>query len=117
MGRKINFSVLATVTVALLSSCTNNDVYDPSKEGDLKKAQYEEAFINKYGTISPVQDWGFGENLTTRGANTNSNQWKDFTEVPRLLHQQKKKRLLSGLKQIRTLHPSPLIGRTSLCSM
>lgn len=98
MGRKINFSVLATVTVALLSSCTNNDVYDPSKEGDLKKAQYEEAFINKYGTISPVQDWGFGENLTTRGANTNSNQWKDFTEVPEAITPAEKEKVTEWFK-------------------
>lgn len=42
---------------------------------------------------------------------------KTLLRYQRLLHQQKKKRLLSGLKQIRTLHQSPLIGRTSLCSM
>ncbi|MBD9092413.1 MAG: hypothetical protein EGQ20_07790 [Bacteroides oleiciplenus] len=82
MSRKINFLVLVTVMVAFFSSCSNNDVYDPTREADSKKAQYEAAFIKKYGVISPDQDWGFAENPTTRVANPNSNQWKNFTEVP-----------------------------------
>ena len=82
MSRKINFLVLVTVMVAFFSSCSNNDVYDPTREADSKKAQYEAAFIKKYGVISPDQDWGFAENPTTRVANPNSNQWQNFTEVP-----------------------------------
>lgn len=38
--------------------------------------------MQRYGEIAVDQDWGFGATPTTRVANTNSNQWKDFTEVP-----------------------------------
>ena len=39
------------------------------------------AFVGKYGAIASNQNWGFG-GATTRSSNPNSNQWKDFVEVP-----------------------------------
>lgn len=75
MDRKINFLVLTAVVVAFFSSCSNEEVYDPTKAAELKKAQYDAAFVERYGIISPNQDWGFSENPSTRGAVTNNNEW------------------------------------------
>ncbi len=46
----------------LFASCfSNEDVFDPAKQGDLKKAKYAEAFIKAFGQVHPEQDWGFGK--------------------------------------------------------
>lgn len=50
-----------------LSSCiSNEDIYDPTRAEELKFAQYEAAFIKKYGKISTNQNWGFEEFSMTR---------------------------------------------------
>ena len=69
-------------------------------------------FVQRYGEIAVDQDWGFGVTPTTRVANTNSNQWKDFTEVPGVLRLQKKKWLRNGLKHIRIHNP---LGDWTFC--
>lgn len=81
MKKSIKFLALTAAVVAF-SSCGTNDIYDPTKAAELNKAQYEAAFIKKYGTIASNQDWGFGENLTTRATNPNSNQWSGSVLVP-----------------------------------
>lgn len=53
--------------------------------------------MQRYGEIAVDQDWGFGVTPTTRVANTNSNQWKDFTEVPGSVTATEKKWLRNGL--------------------
>lgn len=82
MKSKIKFWVLTTAIVALSSCNSEEDLYDPTKAAELKKAQYEEAFVKKFGKIASNQDWGFGESVGVRGANPNSNQWSDFVVVP-----------------------------------
>ena len=72
---------LLSVIVGALYSCSSDSLYDPDKAGDVKLAQYEAAFVGKYGAIASNQNWGFG-GATTRSSNPNSNQWKDFVEVP-----------------------------------
>lgn len=64
-----------------LYSCGSENLYDPEKAGELKLARYEAAFIEKYGEINPNQDWGFGS-VVTRSANTNSNLWSEYVQVP-----------------------------------
>lgn len=83
MKKKLNFGILAIVGVVVFSACgSDSDLFDPEKAAAKKEAQYASAFVQKYGEIAVDQDWGFGATPTTRVANTNSNQWKDFTEVP-----------------------------------
>lgn len=61
--------------------------------------------MQRYGEIAVDQDWGFGVTPTTRVANTNSNQWKDFTEVPGSVTATEKKWLRNGLKHIGIHNP------------
>ena len=77
-----------------------------------KEAQYASAFVRKYGKIAVNQDWGFGVTPTTRVANTNSNQWRDFAEVPGSVTAIEKKWLRNGLKHIRIHNPLVWIGPT-----
>ena len=83
MKKKLDFKVLAIMGVVVFSACgSDSDLFNPEKAAAKKEAQYASAFVQKYGEIAVDQDWGFGATPTTRVANTNSNQWKDFTEVP-----------------------------------
>ena len=83
MKKKFNFGILAIVSVVFFSACgSDSDLFDPEKAVAKKEAQYASAFVRKYGKIAVNQDWGFGVTPTTRVANTNSNQWRDFAEVP-----------------------------------
>ena len=80
MNRILKLGLLSVI-VGALYSCSSDSLYDPDKAGDVKLAQYEAAFVGKYGAIASNQNWGFG-GATTRSSNPNSNQWKDFVEVP-----------------------------------
>ena len=80
MNRILKLGLLSVI-VGALYSCSSDSLYDPDKAGDIKLAQYEAAFVGKYGAIASNQNWGFG-GTTTRSSNPNSNQWKDFVEVP-----------------------------------
>jgi len=80
MNRILKMGLLSVI-VGALYSCSSDSLYDPDKAGDVKLAQYEAAFVGKYGAIASNQNWGFG-GTTTRSSNPNSNQWKDFVEVP-----------------------------------
>lgn len=57
-----------------LYSCGSENLYDPEKASELKFAQYEAAFIEKYGEINPNQNWGFGE-VKTRAFNVGD--WRE----------------------------------------
>lgn len=74
--------MLAIGAVLFASCSSNDDLFDPEKAAQRKEAQYTDAFVKQYGKIDPNQDWGFGEKAETRGANTNSNEWKNYVVVP-----------------------------------
>ena len=114
MKKKLDFKVLAIMGVVVFSACgSDSDLFNPEKAAAKKEAQYASAFVQRYGEIAVDQDWGFGVTPTTRVANTNSNQWKDFT----VLRLQKKKWLRNGLKHIRIHNPLVWIGPTFLFNM
>ena len=118
MKKKLNFGILAIMGVVVFSACgSDSDLFDPEKAAAKKEAQYASAFVQKYGEIAVDQDWGFGATPTTRVANTNSNQWKDFTEVPEGITATEKKWLRNGLKHIRIHNPLVWIGPTFLFNM
>ena len=80
MKKKLDFKVLAILGVVVFSACdSDSDLFNPEKAAAKKEAQYASAFVQRYGEIAVDQDWGFGVTPTTRVANTNSNQWKDFS--------------------------------------
>lgn len=72
------------MTAVMLSSCGNDheDLYDPAMAAKLKANQYAEAFHAIYGDVAPNHTWGFGSSLSSRGANSNGNQWWENMEVP-----------------------------------
>lgn len=118
MKKKLDFKVLAIMGVVVFSACgSDSDLFNPEKAAAKKEAQYTSAFVQRYGEIAVDQDWGFGVTPTTRVANTNSNQWKDFTEYRGVLRLQKKKWLRNGLKHIRIHNPLVWIGPTFLFNM
>lgn len=89
MNKIINFGAMLTIAAGAMtfnSSCSSNDVpsYDPSAE---KTALYQENFVKTFGNIDPKNDWGFGQDIPcapkpTKVANTNSNEWGGYVEVP-----------------------------------
>ncbi len=81
MKTKLRFLVLALGVVAFSACDSDKDLYDPDKAAELKATQYTVAFEKQYGKVAADQDWGFGT-VISRGANPNSNQWKDFVIVP-----------------------------------
>lgn len=118
MKKKLDFKVLAIMGVVVFSACgSDSDLFNPEKAAAKKEAQYASAFVQRYGEIAVDQDWGFGVTPTTRVANTNSNQWKDFTEVPGSVTATEKKWLRNGLKHIGIHNPLGGIGPTFLFNM
>ena len=54
---------------ASLTSCSNEkDLYDPTANAQKFLADYAEAFYKVFGTPDQNQDWGFGDETTTRSA-------------------------------------------------
>ena len=55
MNRILKLGLLSVI-VGALYSCSSDSLYDPDKAGDVKLAQYEAAFVGKYGAIAPNQN-------------------------------------------------------------
>ena len=56
MNRILKLGLLSVI-VGALYSCSSDSLYDPDKAGDVKLAQYEAAFVGKYGAIASNQNW------------------------------------------------------------
>lgn len=97
MKMKLNFWFLAIGVVALSACSSDNDLYDPAKAAAKKEAQYEAAFVKKYGTIAADQDWGFGAvEATTRVSNANAASGNDETvNMPTDISQEEYENVLS----------------------
>ena len=93
----IHLMPLLYLAVALFASCREDFDYDKAYGGKLyaeKCAQYDDAFKAEFcngASIDPTHNWGFTElptveelqtKASTRGANTNDNQWADTYNVP-----------------------------------
>lgn len=98
MKKRLNFLVLAIVLITFASCSSDKDYFDPNKAAELKKAEYEAAFVKKYGKIATDQYWGFGENINSRAANPNSNQWENFTVVPGNITAEEKEKVTNWFK-------------------
>lgn len=86
--KKVLFSsvLMAGFSGMLFVGCSNDveDLYNPNYTANSVVNKYETVWRTEFGEIDQKQDWGF-ENATivaSRGANTNTNQWADFVEVP-----------------------------------
>jgi hypothetical protein len=67
MVKKYLFGSFAAVAaLTLTTSCSNEDVFDASK--DINVAKYEAKFLQKFGQPAATQDWGFGTGTSTRAA-------------------------------------------------
>ena len=85
MNKFLSFGAMLTIAAGatfINSSCSSNDAptYDPS-------ASYQDNFVKTFGNIDPKNDWGFGQDIPcapkpTKGANTNTNEWGGYVEVP-----------------------------------
>ena len=91
MRKQLMTGVAAAAICLGLSNCSRYD-FTPISEGEQAYANYENAFIEKFGEPAPDQTWGFGsadannggvaQGAATRTANTNSNQWANTYNVP-----------------------------------
>lgn len=80
MNRIVKWGFLSILGITL-HSCGSENLYDPKKVSELKFAQYEAAFIEKYGEINSNQDWGFGK-TTTRTVIKENHEFGDNIERP-----------------------------------
>ena len=63
-------------------ACSHESVYDENYANKEKELTYEQAFIQKYGPISPNQDWDFtrsAASASTRGAEDNEAAFSNAT--------------------------------------
>ena len=91
MRKQLMTGVAAAAICLGFASCSRYD-FTPISEGEQAYANYENAFIEKFGEPAPDQTWGFGsadannggvaQGAATRTANTNSNQWANTYNVP-----------------------------------
>lgn len=102
MKRKFNFWFLTIGVVALSACSSDNNLYDPAKAAARIEAQYEAAFVKKYGTIAVDQDWGFGaakaDAANTRAFDANSNLWGDYVDVPSPVSDTEKAKVVEWFK-------------------
>ena len=91
MRKQLMTGVAAAAICLGLSNCSRYD-FTPISEGEQAYANYENAFIEKFGEPAPDQTWGFGsadannggvaQGAATRTANPNSTQWANTYNVP-----------------------------------
>ena len=91
MRKQLMTGVAAAAICLGFASCSRYD-FTPISEGEQAYANYENAFIEKFGEPAPDQTWGFGsadannggvaQGAATRTANTNSNEWANTYNVP-----------------------------------
>ena len=91
MRKQLMTGVAAAAICLGFASCSRYD-FTPINEGEQAYANYENAFIEKFGEPAPDQTWGFGsadannggvaQGAATRTANTNSNEWANTYNVP-----------------------------------
>lgn len=91
MRKQLMTGVAAAAICLGLASCSRYD-FTPISEGEQAYANYENAFIQKFGEPAPDQTWGFGsadannggvaQGAATRTANPNSNEWANTYNVP-----------------------------------
>ena len=91
MRKQLMTGVAAAAICLGFASCSRYD-FTPISEGEQAYANYENAFIEKFGEPAPDQAWGFGsadangggvaQGAATRTANTNSNEWANTYNVP-----------------------------------
>lgn len=93
MRKQLMTGVAAAAICLGLASCSRYD-FTPISEGEQAYANYENAFIKKFGEPAPDQTWGFGSadannggttRAITRTASTNANMWASTWNVPKPL--------------------------------
>ena len=97
--KKFFIPLLAMVCSMVIASCTNEAPsidYTAKKSVEYAQVWYNWATSNNIKAISPNQTWGNWsiveiDTLSTRAANPNSNQWSDFSIVPRDLSESERK--------------------------
>jgi len=68
MKKYLMMSVAAIALASAFTSCSKEtELYDPTASVSDKVMEYEKAFVQQFGQISPTQNWGFVSNSTTRG--------------------------------------------------
>src|SRR5574344_291142 len=91
----------------MMVGCTNNDnAYDADAIANQKKAEYTAAFQKEFGTIASNQDWGFSSATSsanafmTRTANTNSNEWANYVNVPGSITTEEQAKVLQEFSKV-----------------
>ena len=83
MNKIINFGAMLTIAagaVVFNTSCSSND-FTPMSQAEIEQANYEAAFVSRFGQPASNQSWGFSDfskgtaKAVTRWANTNANMW------------------------------------------
>lgn len=90
MQKYFILGAIALVTYVSFTGCSSKDLYDAELVEDIKQKEqiaslnktYEDAFIQKFGTISSDQDWGFGSKTSTRTAITSEEDLDGKFELP-----------------------------------
>ena len=98
-AKKFFMPLLVMVCSMVIASCTNEAPsvdYTAKKSVEYAQVWYNWAASNNIKAISPNQTWGNWsiveiDTLSTRAANPNSNQWSDFSIVPRDLSESERK--------------------------
>ena len=94
MNKIINFGAMLTIAAGAMvfnSSCSSND-FTPMSQAEIEQANYEAAFVTRFGQPGPNQDWNFSDfgkgtaKAVTRSASPEANMWAGYGwDVPAVL--------------------------------
>lgn len=77
MKNKLITGIASVAICAGFASCSHHD-FEPMTQAEIDQANYEAAFIKRFGQPDPNHTWGFGTTTrATRAAQTNRNEWYD----------------------------------------
>ena len=86
MKKYLMTGVAALAFAATFTSCSKTDLYEGPEQPKTDKEKLTASFEKVIGgTICPTNDWGFGSEAKTRGADEKANMWATYVEVPETL--------------------------------
>ena len=81
MKKYLMTGIAAVAMCAAFTSCSKDTTFEPLNQNEIAKAQYEAAFVQRFGEINKNHTWGFSTNTTSRAMTRAWNDGQPFADV------------------------------------
>lgn len=99
--------ILILLTAFMFVGCNKHEILYNSQVED----NYNKAFITSFGQPASDQDWGFGNTSTTRGYDTNANNWaQNGWTVPLKITDEEREKVKTYFSQERKIDTSKQVN-------